>query len=231
VTGIALAAAAVGFTNAAMPALAAADFFPALDALPGIRAAFLTRIPGIDVAAEREAALVNLQPVHDALVAELGFTPPAFAEQIHGSLVSVADRPALHPAADGLATATPGIALGIYVADCAAIYLVDPRHRAIALVHSGRKGTEANILGEAVATLRDEFGTDPANIVAVVSPCIRPPHYEIDFAATIAAQARAAGIGAFHDAGTCTAAHPERYYSYRREQGKTGRMLALLMLQ
>jgi copper oxidase (laccase) domain-containing protein len=72
-----------------------------------------------------------------------------------------------------------------------------------------------------------------------VSPCIRPPHYEVDFAAAIAAQAHAAGIGvhgsagggAFHDAGTCTASHPDLYYSYRREQGRTGRMLALLALE
>jgi copper oxidase (laccase) domain-containing protein len=213
-----------------MPASAAVETFPALDALPGVRAAFLTRIPGIDVLADRETALANLQPAHAALLAGLGFTPPALAEQIHGARVSVADRPALHPAADGLASATPGLTLGIYVADCAAIFLVDPRRRAIALVHSGRKGTEANILGRAVVTLRDEFGTEPADVVAVVSPCIRPPHYEIDFAAEIAAQARAAGIGAFHDAGTCTAAHPDRYYSYRREQGRTGRMLALLQL-
>jgi len=214
-----------------MPAPAAAEFFPALDALPGIRAAFLTRVPGIDVVADRETVLARLQPTHDALVVELGFTAPALAEQVHGNLVTVAKGPTLHPAADGLATATPGLALGIYVADCAAIFLVDPHRRAIALVHSGRKGTEADIFGRAVTTLRDNFGTDPADLVAVVSPCIRPPHYEIDFAATIAAQARAAGIGAFHDAGTCTASHPDRYYSYRREQGKTGRMLALLMVR
>jgi copper oxidase (laccase) domain-containing protein len=231
--GIGLAAGAGGFTNAAMSAAAAVDFFPALDALPGVRAAFLTRPPGIDVAVDREEALARLRPAHESLTAQLGFEPPVLAEQVHGNLVTIVDGPLPSPAsaADGLATATPGVTLGIYVADCAAIFLADPRRRAIALVHSGRKGTEADIFGQAVTTLRDHFGTEPADLVAVVSPCIRPPHYEIDFAATIAAQARAAGIGAFHDAGTCTASHPDRYYSYRREQGKTGRMLALLMVQ
>ncbi|MDD5198332.1 MAG: polyphenol oxidase family protein [Terrimicrobiaceae bacterium] len=206
--------------------------FPALDAIPGVRAAFLTRIPAIDAAADRETALARLQPAHQALVSQLGFAPPIFAEQVHNDGIAiVAARPAQPVAgADGLATATPGLTLGIHVADCAAVFLVDPRRRAVALVHSGRKGTELNILRRAVDSLREAFATDPADLVAVVSPCIRPPAYEVDFAATIAAQARAMGISAFYDDGICTASHPARYYSYRRELGRTGRMLALLSL-
>lgn len=211
-------------------ASSAVETFPALDALSGVRAAFLARIPGIDVAVEREAALARLRPAHDALRAELGFSAPAFAAQVHGADVAIVEAPGFSPGVDGLITATSGLPLGIYVADCAAIYLVDPRRRVIALLHSGRKGTELGILGRAVATLREKFSVDPADLVGVVSPCIRPPHYDVDFAATIAADARALGLGAFHDAGTCTATEPERYYSYRRERGKTGRMLALLAL-
>jgi copper oxidase (laccase) domain-containing protein len=203
-----------------------------LDALSGVRAAFLRGVPGIDVDADRETALARLKPAHDAAIARLGFAPPVTAEQVHGNVVAVVNAPTSSPVAgaDGLATASPGLTLGIYVADCAAIYLVDPHRRAIALIHSGRKGTELNILGEAVKTLRENFGTEPADLVAIVSPCIRPPHYEIDFAAAIAGQAHAAGIRNFHDAGICTASHPDRYYSYRREKGRTGRMLALLAL-
>ncbi len=212
--------------------VACAENFPALDALQGVRSAFLARVDGVDVATDREEALLRLQPAHRAAIASLGFSRPALAEQVHGRLVASIDNatPAPVADADGLATATPGVTLGIYVADCAAIWLVDPVRRAIALVHSGRKGTEQNILGEAVRALRENFGTEPADLVVEVSPCIRPPHYEIDFAAAIAAQARAAGIEKYHDACVCTASHPGRYYSYRRELGKTGRMLALLML-
>jgi hypothetical protein len=208
------------------------ETFPALDALPGIRAAFITRIPGVDVAADREIALARLSEHHATLASAMGFSSPALAEQVHGSQVAVVETPGDLPApgADALASATPGLTLGIYVADCAAIYVADPRRRAIALAHSGRKGSELNILGNAIETLQMQFGSAPADLVVVVSPCIRPPHYEVDFAAMIAAQARAAGVGAFHDAGVCTASHPERYYSYRRELGKTGRMLALLSI-
>jgi copper oxidase (laccase) domain-containing protein len=206
--------------------------FAPLDALPGVRAAFLTRLPDIDVVTDRETALARLRPAHESLIENLGFGPPVTAEQVHGNVVAVVNfaTPQPAPGADALATATPGLTLGIYVADCAAIYFVDARRRAIALAHSGRKGTESNILGETISAMHENFGTEPADLVVVVSPCIRPPHYEIDFAALIAAQAREAGVGAFHDAGTCTASHPERYYSYRRELGQTGRMLALLAL-
>ncbi|MGH8048022.1 MAG: polyphenol oxidase family protein [Chthoniobacterales bacterium] len=215
----------------ATPTLAV-ERFAALDATGIVRAAFLTRLSDVDVAVDRETALARLKPAHDALIAGLGFTTPAIAEQVHGNGVAVVNSVSSQPLAgmDGLATATPALTLGIYVADCAAIYLVDPRRRAIALVHSGRKGTELNILGRTVATMRENFGTHPADLVVAVSPCIRPPHYEVDFAATIAAQAREAGVGAFHDEGVCTASHLDRYYSYRNEQGRTGRMLALLAL-
>jgi polyphenol oxidase len=43
-------------------------------------------------------------------------------------------------------------------------------------------------------------------------------------------QCRAAGVTQIHDSGVCTACDLERYYSYRAEKGKTGRMLALLGL-
>lgn len=207
--------------------------FEALENLSGLRSAFITRIPAIDVDAEREVALARLKPSHDALIAGLGFSPPVTAEQVHGNHVAIVDRPQQNPipGVDGLIAATPGIALGIYVADCAAIYVVDPVRRVIALLHSGRKGTELNILGSAVHTMREEFGCDPRDLTVVVSPCIRPPHYEIDFAATIAEQARVAGVRSFFDSHTCTASNLHRYYSYRMEKGRTGRMLALLEIE
>jgi copper oxidase (laccase) domain-containing protein len=69
-----------------------------------------------------------------------------------------------------------------------------------------------------------------SNIIAQLGPCIRPPNYEVDFAADILRQCREAGLTAVHDSARCTAADEERYYSYRREKGRTGRMLALLAI-
>jgi copper oxidase (laccase) domain-containing protein len=132
---------------------------------------------------------------------------------------------------DALITTDPDVLLGIHVADCCAVFLVDPRTRAIGLVHSGRKGTELNIVGAAVQKMETEFGTDPADLIAQLGPCIRPPHYEVDFGAKIIESLRQSGVRHAFDSGENTAVDLEKYYSYRMEKGRTGRMLALLALQ
>jgi copper oxidase (laccase) domain-containing protein len=76
----------------------------------------------------------------------------------------------------------------------------------------------------------ESFGSEPPELIVQLSPCIRPPHYEIDFAAEIVQQCRAIGVKEIYDSGICTACELDRYYSYRAEKGKTGRMLALLGL-
>ncbi len=218
---------------------APAEFFPALAAADCAHA-FLLRVPGIDVATDRVAALERLDGVHRATRAALGLADREFvtAEQVHGNRVAVIragaeDHSRLSqpfPGADALVTDRADVCLCIYVADCCAIYLVDPVRRAVGLAHSGKKGTALNIAGAAIAALHDAFGSRPGDLIAQLSPCIRPPDYEIDFAAEILAQCRAAGVQRVHDSGSNTAADPERYYSYRREKGRTGRMLALLAL-
>jgi copper oxidase (laccase) domain-containing protein len=134
------------------------------------------------------------------------------------------------PGCDGIITNQRRVALGIYVADCCAVYIVDPKTRAIGLVHSGRKGTELGVVTNAINQMVDRFSSNPANMIVQLSPYIRPPHYEIDFAAEIMRQSRAFGVKEIHDSGICTACDLDSYYSYRAEKGKTGRMLALLGL-
>jgi hypothetical protein len=98
------------------------------------------------------------------------------------------------------------------------------------LVHSGKKGTALSIVSEAISGLTKHFGSNPADLIVQLSPCIRPPHYEIDFAADIVRQCREAGVKNVNDCGVCTACDLQKYYSYRLEKGRTGRMLALLAL-
>jgi hypothetical protein len=78
--------------------------------------------------------------------------------------------------------------------------------------------------------LRELTKLPPSELILLIGPCIRPPCYEVDFAAEIRRQAEAAGILEIQDDKVCTACHPDRYYSYRREHGLTGRMLATLTL-
>jgi copper oxidase (laccase) domain-containing protein len=129
-------------------------------------------------------------------------------------------------------TNVPGTLLGIHVADCGPIYLVDPGHEAIALLHSGKNGTAANIIGQAIAAMGAAYGTRPQDLIVQLGPCIRPPAYEVDFPSQIHIDALSAGVppSQYYDCGLCTHQDAHNYYSYRRDLGHTGRLLALLGL-
>jgi copper oxidase (laccase) domain-containing protein len=218
--------------------------FPALNSISICRHAFTRRIPGIDVTHDKAEVLRRLDAAHREIRREIGLEdwPLLTAEQIHGDKIAVACRAVasrrrvdLAPTSnkefagcDGFITNQRRIALGIHVADCCAVYIVDPKTPAIGLVHSGKKGTGLGIAAKAIQQMAEKFGSNPADLIVQLSPCIRPPHYEIDFAADIVEQCRAQGVNQIHDSGICTACHPDLYYSYRAEKGRTGRMLALL---
>jgi copper oxidase (laccase) domain-containing protein len=224
--------------------------FPALSAVKICRHVFAQRIPGIDVSHDKAEVLERLDAAHREIRNATGFDnwPLFTAEQIHGNEIAVIDEvgSALRadrgrcgaaslpsrefPACDGIITNQRGVALGIYVADCCAVYMVDPKTPAIGLVHSGRKGTELGVVANAIRQMIERFGSDPAKMIVQLSPCIRPPHYEVDFAAKIIRQCHVLGVQHIHDSGTSTACDLGRYYSYRAEKGKTGRMLAVIGL-
>ena len=217
--------------------------FPALGAIKICRHVFAQRIPGIDVSHDKAEVLERLDAAHREIRNATGFGnwPLFTAEQIHGNKIAIVDRALASavpsgvdgrefPGCDGIITNQRGVALGIYVADCCAVYIVDPKMPVIGLVHSGRKGTELGVVTNAIRQMIERFGSDPANMIVQLSPCIRPPHYEVDFAAEIVRQCRALGVQHIHNSGTCTACDLQRYYSYRAEKGKTGRMLALIGL-
>ena len=213
---------------------ASIESFGTLDAIPSVAARFLTKVPDVDVALERSGAMVRLAPFHQQSLIDcgLGCYPLVNAEQVHGAKVAVvsAATNAPIPGVDGLVTSTRGITLGIYVADCAPVWIVSRDGSAGALLHAGKKGTELGIVQAGINTLCKFANLTPSDLVLLVGPCIRPPCYEVDFATQILRHAGAAGMVDFHDTGVCTACHPTRYYSYRRERGFTGRMLATLTI-
>jgi copper oxidase (laccase) domain-containing protein len=210
--------------------------FPALSAIEICRHVFAQRIPGIDVSRDKAEALSRLDAAQREIRRAIGIGdwPLLTVEQVHGNKIATADTPVgsdkNFAGCDGVITNQTGLALGVHVADCCAVHIIDPKTPAIGLVHSGRKGTELGVITNAITQMVERFGSNPAELIVQLSPCIRPPHYEIDFAANIAEQCRAKGVREIHDSGICTACHVDLYYSYRVEKGKTGRMLALLAL-
>jgi len=201
------------------------ETFPALERT-GLRHGFSTRSSG---------PLEKLETELNATFTAAGFpmVDAVHAEQPHGNRAQAVYTPLgiRVPDVDALATSVPRLPLVVRVADCGAVFFYDPAQQVIAVAHSGRRGTEGNIVAATIACLQSTYDTHPENLIVQLGPCIRPPHYEVDFAAEIERQARACGVRQYHDCGICTASHLDRYYSYRAEKGKTGRMWAVLMIQ
>ena len=80
---------------------------------------------------------------------------------------------------DGLITNVPGICLVTTYADCVPLYFLDPAKKVIALSHSGWRGTVGKIGKKTVELMHDNFGSDPADILAAVGPSVCQDCYEV----------------------------------------------------
>jgi YfiH family protein len=214
--------------------------------LPGAHVRFTTRAGGVSAGPYASLNLGLLTDDDPAAVAENrrraadGGGPPAWGRQVHGTRVLSVDTAtaADAPDADGIATATPGLAALVLTADCLPVALATPD--AIAMVHAGWRGLAAGVLDEGVAALRDLGATGPVR--AAVGPGAGGCCYEvgdevrevfadvpeardgrrIDLARIARARLQAAGAVEVHLAGLCTMCDA-RFFSHRRDHGVTGR--------
>ncbi len=166
--------------------------FESLDAHEGVSAVVTTRLGG---ASPAPFATLNLgrrggdAPETVALnraraAALVGSTVErlVFGKQVHGAGVSlVAPEHGGHAFddTDSLVTDAPDTPLVILTADCAAVFLFDPRRKAVGIAHAGWRGTVKRVAAAAVARMRDAFGSDPAGLLAAVGPSIGPCCYEV----------------------------------------------------
>ena len=151
-------------------------------------------------------------------------------EQTHGAGVAVVNQGGkgkVIPAADALITREKNLSLVIRVADCGPVWIHCEKTGAVGLVHSGRKGTEAGVVGVTIRRMREEFGSEPSSMMALLGPCIRPPHYDVNFAGEILRQLEREKVGKVVDSGLCTASELTKFYSYRAEKGQAGRHFAV----
>lgn len=158
---------------------------------------------------------------------------------------------------DGMMTDEAGLTLAIQTADCAGVLLYDPGNNAIAALHAGRKGAQLNILGKCAAKMADRYGTKPQNLTMYVGAHIRGCCYELpiemakefekyenaveiredryylDIAKVLIAQAKAARIKDenIEINASCTSCESQKYFSYRAEGGRCGRMLTAIGLK
>jgi YfiH family protein len=230
----------------------------ALSGLHGIRHAFFTRAGGVStgVYASLNAGVgssdapQNVAANRARMASTLGVSPDRFLTcyQVHSpDVVTVATPwPAdARPRADAMATAHPGIAIGVSTADCGPVLFADPAARVIGAAHAGWRGALAGVTDATIAAM-ERLGAARARIVAAIGPMIRQPNYEtgldlksrfvaadpanerfftpaardghfmFDLGGYIAARLAAADVGTVDDLGLCTYADENRFYSYRR---------------
>lgn len=103
--------------------------------------------------------------------------------QVHARRVMVHDAgpPGLFlpPACDGHVTRATGVLLTVSVADCVPVSLVDPRLRAVALLHAGWRGAARGILERGMEVLRERLGSEPPDLRLHLGPSICGACYEV----------------------------------------------------
>lgn len=198
----------------------------------GSRSAFLAQAP---IPAEK---LVVLRQCHGDRIWAVG---PEEAGR--GAI----DRESALGDGDGLMTATPGIPLGINIADCVPVFLCGGG--VVAVVHAGRVGTELKIAARAVEQIEAVYGVTSDSLYALIGPSAGPCCYQVgpdvlesatktgvvaqahnlDLWETNRVQLRDAGLPDAHIAvdGVCTICQPG-YFSYRA-RGTAERNIAIIM--
>lgn len=88
-------------------------------------------------------------------------------------------RPLDYQDVDGLITDIPGLCLSTFYADCVPLFLVDPVHKAIGLSHSGWRGTVGKIGNVTIQRMKEEYGSNPSDMVAAIGPSICQECYEV----------------------------------------------------
>ena len=169
-------------------------------------------------------------------------------KQIHSNLVLLADRPGVLGEADALITNLPRLAISIRTADCYPILLADSRNRVVAAIHAGWRGTAAQIVRQTLERMQIEFGSQPEDVFAAIGPGIGACCYEVgdevarqfghtgqthlDLCSENRKQLEAAGVSPqnIEASGVCTFCDAERFFSYRREKEKAGRMTSYIRI-
>ena len=166
------------------------------------------------------------------------------AHQVHGDQVRVhgPGDPGLQlaEACDGHATAHAGVLLAVTTADCVPLFIVDPTHRAVALLHAGWRGAAAGILERGVAVMASMAGSRPSDLHVHLGPAICGSCYEVgpevfkalglrepaapapvDLRQTLAVRAAGLGVPAAQVSisAHCTLCHRSTLFSHRGGDG------------
>ena len=151
--------------------------------------------------------------------------------------------------ADAIVCVAPDVPVMLCFADCVPVVLTAPQ--GFAVIHSGWKGTYARIAAKAARVLMSEMGCAPENIRAYIGPHIQGDEYEVsedliekfdaEFGWDNAGKTRLLSLSSairqalveagvpdnqIEDQHLSTVRENDRFFSYRAENGNTGRHTA-----
>lgn len=182
------------------------------------------------------------------------FSNVAKSHQVHGAEILEVKAPGRFEGYDALITDQPNIQLAVTIADCTPILLFDPKTHVVAAIHAGWRGTVQQIVGKTLLKMQETFGSLPENCIAYIGTCIDECSFEvgedvaehfdtvykkwdadkqkffIDLKKANQDQLLALGVSIDHIevSSYSTVLNNEDYFSYRLENGLTGRMLATI---
>ena len=193
----------------------------------------------------------------------------AYPHQVHGTVVKRIDEgwPSLPASSrkewlegvDAVMTDVAGICIGVSTADCIPVLLYDATHHACAAIHAGWRGTAARITEKAVDAMAATYGTEAAQLKAVICPGISLENFEvgdevyevflregfdmeriahryakwhIDLweANRLSLMKMGVSADAIHLSGICTYAQADRFFSARRLGINSGRIFTAIVI-
>ncbi|TKC90252.1 peptidoglycan editing factor PgeF [Trinickia terrae] len=110
----------------------------------------------------------------------------AWLEQVHGSdvvaagdVIAAAASGAAPVRADASATAMPGVACIVMVADCMPVLLCDEAGRAVGAAHAGWRGLASGVVEKTAQRVADLAGAKLDELCAYLGPAIGPAAFEV----------------------------------------------------
>ncbi|RKY56656.1 MAG: peptidoglycan editing factor PgeF [Candidatus Neomarinimicrobiota bacterium] len=187
----------------------------------------------------------------------LGFSTDKLVQpvQVHSNNVAVVSEPGIILNTDALITNIEGIFLSVKTADCAPVILFDPVRKVVGAIHAGWKGIVKNIISKTINVMETIFNTKPYNILVAIGPAIHDCCYEVksevacefDYSevverngklylnSVLAIKNRLVKSGLLldniNDIALCTSCNADKFFSYRRDKGQTGRLMTVIGLR
>jgi len=178
----------------------------------------------------------------------------ALPDQIHSVNIKRVSSPGSIPNTDALITSKTGLFLGIQTADCFPVFIYCPEKKITGIIHAGWKGAVQNIIKKTIDLLIKNLGVLPSDMVVAIGPGLQKGCFEVrsdvfdQFPEEFLENHKDTSKRYLNLSGylkqqlfslkipteqiqvnlDCTKCNPEKYFSYRRDGDKSGRMLGII---